>query len=47
MIGSEEEEASKQGVAKAAMMYAMYTAYANQLPEGSEQRTNALNCLCG
>lgn len=41
MIASSDTESSKEGVAKAAMMYAMYTAYANQLEEG-DAKTAAL-----
>lgn len=41
MIASNDTESSKEGVAKAAMMYAMYTAYANQLDEG-DTKTAAL-----
>ena len=43
MIGSDDSEASKDGVAKAAMMYAMYTAYANQLPEGDTKNAALAN----
>ena len=39
---SQNKESTQEGVNKAAMMYAMYTAYANQLPEG-EAKNNALN----
>lgn len=44
MIASNDTTSSKEGVAKAAMMYAMYTAYANQLEDGAE-KTAALNNL--
>lgn len=37
-------ESSKEGAAQAAMVYAMYTAYANGLPDGDE-KTAALNNL--
>ena len=38
MVTSQNEQ-SKEGITTTAMMYAMYTAYANQLPEGAEKTT--------
>lgn len=43
MIASNDTASSKEGVAKAAMMYAMYTAYANQLEEGDAKNVALAN----
>lgn len=43
MIASNDTASSKEGIAKAAMMYAMYTAYANQLEEGDAKNAALAN----